>query len=93
MSNSCFSDYHGLCELPRLVLVPVIGLALDMYLTSPLLTSNSVNNFDYMEIDGRGWSASGRCEITVRSRERTRTEISLASRLESDSLRLPSSLL
>jgi hypothetical protein len=76
MPNSCFSDYHGLanCRVWYSCLLSIS--ALDMYLTSPLLTSNSVNNFDYMEVDGRVGLPLGLCEITVRSRKRTRTEIS-----------------
>ena len=93
MPNSYFSDYHGLANYRIWYSCPLSLLALDMYLTSPLLTSTSVNNFDYMEVDGTGWSASGPCETTVCCRKRTRTEISLASRPESDSLGLPSSLL
>jgi hypothetical protein len=78
--NSCFSDYHSLANYPRLVLLPIIALALDMYLTSLLLTSNSVNNFDYMETDGRGVGLPlARAKTTVRSkgkRKGTRMEIS-----------------
>jgi hypothetical protein len=55
-----FSDYHGLANYRVWYSYPLSLWHWTCTLLLQLLTSTGVNkNFDYMEIDGTGWSASG----------------------------------